>query len=209
MAKNKSIPDLRYSFISASDSTSIRGVRSRTFFFSFNLLTVVGDAVLCIFYIDKQVYTRGCRSSCVRACRVSRVCMPSRIDARSRSTYASIESQGTAPFYRADPFLQGEKKKKGHRTKDFHASVRTEEGPSRTRKSTTENYGRRRNSRGVAAVKNCIFSCQKIGGGRRGEGERRERGEKPRRRPVSSFSSFSLLRGTVIPFGSSVRHGAD
>lgn len=70
---------------------------------------------------------------------------------------------------RGSPFSPASREKNNRSREGFPRAGK--EGPSRTWKSTAENYGRRRNSRGVVAVKNCIFSCQKIGGGRRGEGE--------------------------------------
>lgn len=85
-------------------------------------------------------------------------------------------------------FYAREKTERTHRAKDFLGK----EGPSRTRKSTAENYGRRRNSRDVASVKNCIFSCQKLGGGRRGgrrESARENEGSACTSSPFSSVST--------------------
>lgn len=97
-----------------------------------------------------------------------------------------IERPGAAaPFCRAAPFSR---EKRGKKKKD-----RSREGFPRVDEEETfanaEKHGRRgRNSRGAASVKNCIFSCQKIGGGRRGGGEEEEEDEEPRRRPPSSPS---------------------
>ena len=101
------------------------------------------------------------------------------------------------------------RKEKKERTSHEGFSRVGEEGPSRTRKSAAENYrhyGRRRNSRDVAAIKNCIFSCQKIGGGKLEDGEREGKREKPRRRPPSSHWLILSSSTYRLPFGS---FGAD